>query len=153
MHPPLNPIFQRPRLGVPSLLAMVAAVMMLFGQSLAAGAVHSANGNWIEICGGDGTKMVQSEAPSPANDCSHCNSCVVQFSATFSGPSAPSLFGPAPVFTTVQFMTAGKDSTAGAEQYWAANRGPPLASETNMTPMTALWAAMTTPAPRGISWL
>ncbi|MBL1436795.1 MAG: DUF2946 family protein [Rhodobacteraceae bacterium] len=153
MRPPLTFSFQRPPSVVPSLLAMVAAVMMLFGQSLAVGAVQSSSGIWIEVCGGDGTKMVQTEAPSPTSDCSHCDYCVVQFSANSFGPPAPFLFSPSPVFTAVQFITVSKNSTPGAEQFWAANRGPPLASEANMTSMTALWAAMTIPAQRGNSWL
>ncbi len=138
---------------VRALLGLLAAVMMLVGQSLAVGAVQSSGGAWIEICSGDGTKLVQAEGTPPMNNCNHCDYCTVQFSPVTSGPLALSFFGPAPVFAFVQFVTVGADIGPVAEQYWAANRGPPLISEENMIPNIALWAAMRTSAQWGASWL
>ena len=140
-------------LAVQRFVGIIAAIMMLAGQSLAVGAMQSSGGIWIEICSGSGVKMVQTEDTPPMNDCSHCDYCTVRFSAVASGPFPLSLFGPAPVFAHVQFVAVSADTKPAAEQYWAANRGPPLTSEVNMTPNTAQWAAMRNSAQWRASWL
>jgi len=137
----------------PSILGLVAALVMVFGQSLAVGAVQNSTGVWIEICGGDGTKLVQTEGGSPAGDCTHCDFCAVQFSAASLGPPTPPLNSLLLVFAPVQFCAVSTDTVPGAEQYWAANRGPPLASEVNMNTISASRAAMTTSVYGGATWL
>ena len=135
------------------LLGMLAAIMMLVGQFLAVGAVQSGGGAWIEICAGSGTKLVQTEDPTPTNSCAHCEFCAVQFSVNTPGPLPATFFGPVTVFAHVQFISVSVNAKPAAEQFWAANRGPPLTSEENMTPISALWAAMINPALRRASWL
>ena len=153
MRPPPKPSTFPRLLAVRQLLVLVAAVMVLFGQSAAVGAVQSAGGTWIEVCAGSGTKLVQLDGESPTNDCSHCDYCTVSFSAASAGAAPFSLIGPAHGFTPVLHTYSHAVFVARAEQYWAANRGPPLTSEVNMTKNTAQWAALTTPKERGASWL
>ncbi len=152
MHPPPKSSSFPRLLAVRQLLVLVAAVMLLFGQSAAVGAVQTAGGTWIEVCAGSGTKMVQLGGETPTNDCSHCDYCTVSFSAASAGAPPFSLIGPAYGFAPVQHSHGPAVFVARAEQYWAANRGPPLISEVNMTKNTAPWAALTTLNPRGASW-
>ena len=135
------------------LIWVLAAVMLVFGQSIAVGAVQSSDGAWIEICADGGTKMVQTEGNTPQNNCAHCDYCTVQNTASSVGPAAPAPFGPAFAAVLIEFHTGLPVYVTGAEQYWAANRGPPLASEVNMIQNTALWATMTNPVQWGASWL
>lgn len=138
---------------VQNLFGLLAAVMVLFGQSAAVGAVQSTGGAWIEVCAGSGTKLVQLDGEMPANDCSHCDYCTVQFSAASAGAPDFLFIGRAHGFAPVQHAYGSTVFVDKAEQYWAANRGPPLKSEVKMTINTAQWAAMTTPENRGASWL
>jgi len=131
------------------LLGFVAALMMMVGQSAAVGAVPSGGGAWIEICGSGGTKMVQTEGEAPDEACGHCAYCTVQFSSPSAGAPNLYLFGPAPVFTKVRLFAAPMFMQSGAEQYWAANRGPPLASEETMNTSIAFLAVMTPAAQWG----
>jgi len=133
------------------LLGFVASFMMLVGQSAAVGAVQSGGGAWIEICGSGGTRLVQTEGEMPADDCSHCEYCTVQFSSPSAGAPALHLFGPAPAYTDVQLFAVRRFMQPGAEQYWAANRGPPLASEKTMNTSIAFLAVMTPAAQWGAS--
>ena len=146
-----KPILPRRFLGLRSFLGVLAAVMMLFGQSLAVGAVQSSSGVWIEICGGDGTKLVQTGEKVPQGECTHCDYCSVQFTHASFGPAPLFLIGPAPVFWSVQFIAVPAGSKPGAAQYWAANRGPPRTSEENMNTFFAPRAAMITSANGGVS--
>ena len=134
-------------------MVFVAAVMLLFGQSLAVGAVQSSGGAWIEVCAGEGTKMVQVGGGAPVKDCTHCDDCTIHAAAPIMGAPDYTKTGPMPVFSRFQFAIANAETTPGPAQYWAANRGPPLASEETMTIPTANVAALTTPAFRGLSWL
>lgn len=149
----LNSSRLRRLLVVQPLLGIVAVIAMLVGQSLAVGAIQSPSGVWIEVCGGDGTKLVQTEGGTPENNCSHCDYCAVQFMAAPLALSAPAFNSPMPVFVPVRYFSIRTNIRPGAEQYWATNRGPPLASEVNMTIYTARRATITTPVQRGASWL
>jgi len=151
MQPSSKPILPRPFLGLRSFLGVLAAVMMLFGQSLAVGAVQSSSGVWIEICGVEGAKLVQTDQEVPQGECSHCDYCSVQFTHASFGPAPLFLIGPAPVFWSVQFIAVPAGSKPGAAQYWAANRGPPRTSEENMNTFFAPRAAMMTSANGGVS--
>jgi len=153
MHLSLHQSHARRLLVARWLLGMLAAMMMLVGQSLAVGAVQSGGGAWIEICAGSGTKLVQTEDTTPMNSCAHCDFCAVQFSDTAPGLLVTTFFGPAQVFVHVQFISVSANAKPAAEQYWAANRGPPLTSEENMIPNSARWARVTNPVFRGASWL
>jgi len=135
------------------LLGVLAAVMMLFGQSIAVGAVQSSGGAWIEICSGDGSKLVQTEDEAPQKDCSHCDYCTVQFSPVSCGPEPLTLIGLVPVFASVQFVAVTAEIRPDAEQYWAASRGPPLTSEVNMNTFSTPWVAMIISLQGGESWL
>ncbi|NOR62275.1 MAG: hypothetical protein GQ535_07270 [Rhodobacteraceae bacterium] len=129
------------------LMGVVAVIMLLFGQTLAvSGMQSSSTGGWIEICGLEGAELVQLEGEAPLDSCAHCDFCTVQFSSPASGPFAPTLISPAPLFMQVQFNAVPAEIRPGAEQYWAANRGPPLASEEQMNTDQAYMAAMAKPA-------
>jgi hypothetical protein len=151
MYLPLNSRHAHRRSAVQWLLGFAAAFMMMIGQSAAVGAVPSGGGAWIEICGAGGTKLVQTEDESPADACGHCAYCAVQFSSPSAGAPAFHLFGPAPAYTDVQFIAVRRFMRPGAEQYWAANRGPPLASEETMNTLIAFLAVMTPAALWGTS--
>ncbi len=153
MHPSPKPRHARRLLAVQWLAGKVAVAMMFLGQSLAVGAVQSADGVWIEVCGGDGTKMVQVDGDAESTDCDHCDYCTVQFTAVGFGLGASGAFGPALLFVRLNPLAVQTQTMPGAAQYWAANRGPPLASEMNMKTTSALWAALTYPVQRGVSWL
>lgn len=143
----------RRQLVVQRFMAFVAALMLLFGQSLAVGAVQSNGGAWIEVCAGEGTKMVQTDGGAPAGDCAHCEYCTVHTATPLLGAPDLTQVGPAPVFARFQSLAVRAETTSGPAQYWAANRGPPLASEENMKIDIAFLAATMTPAYRGVSWL
>jgi hypothetical protein len=134
-------------------MAFVAALMLLFGQSLAVGAVQSSGGAWIEVCAGEGTKMVQLDGGAPVSDCAHCDYCTIHATASLMGAPDYTKIGSMPAFSRVQFMAARVEATGGPAQYWAANRGPPLVSEENMTRKTAVSAAILSPVLRGFPWL
>ena len=153
MSPTRESSFQSCLLAALSILGIFTALLMVFGQSQALGAVQSSNGTWIEICGGEGTRLVQIEGKTTSEGCAHCNFCAVQFSAVSAGLSPPFALGSMADFTCVEFFSVSTNSAPGAEQYWAANRGPPLTSEENMKINSALPAAMTTLVQGGISWL
>lgn len=138
---------------VPWVLGFAAALMMLVGQSAAVGAVPSGGGTWIEICGAGGTRLVQTEGESRSTSCDHCEFCTVQFSSPSDGAPAFPLIGSAPSHTPVQYYAVRTVVVPCAEQYWAANRGPPLASEETMNTNFADLAVMTSPASRGVSCL
>lgn len=152
IRPSLKHSYVRRLSVVPQLLGLMAVVMMLFGQTLAASGMQSSStGGWIEICGTDGAELVQLEGEAPANTCAHCDYCTVQFSSPASGPSAPTLSTPASLFMQVQFSPVIAETRPGAEQYWAANRGPPLVSEVQMNTDFVYKTAMPGPVKRGIS--
>lgn len=152
MHPSLNFSYVRRLSAVRQLLGVVAVIMMLFGQTLAvSGMQNSSTGGWIEICGTEGAELIQLETDAPLDNCAHCDFCTVQFSSPASGPSAPTLISPAPVFMQVQFSAVPAETRPGAEQYWAANRGPPLASEEQMNTDFVYMAAMASPKKWGTS--
>jgi len=153
MHPPSK--FSRTGRfsAVQNLFGLLAAVMVFFGQSAAVGAVQTAGGAWIEVCAGSGTKLVQLDGEAPANECSHCDYCTVQFSAASAGAPDFLVIGRVQGFAPVLHVFGAAVSVDAAEQYWAANRGPPLISEVNMTINTAPWAALNTLSQRGVSWL
>ncbi|HIP22032.1 MAG TPA: DUF2946 domain-containing protein [Rhodobacteraceae bacterium] len=135
---------------VQKLMGVVAVIMLLFGQTLAvSGMQSSSTGGWIEICGLEGVELVQLEGEAPLDGCAHCDFCTVQFSSPATGPSAPTLISPVPVFMQVQFRAVPAEIRSGAEQYWAANRGPPLASEEQMNTDQAYLAAMASPTKWG----
>lgn len=147
MRPALNYSYMHRFSAVQQLLGVVAVIMMLFGQTLAvSGMQSSSTGGWIEICGLEGAELVQLEGEAPFDDCAHCDFCTVQLSSPAYGPSAPTLSTRAPAFMLVQFSAVPAEIRPGAEQYWAANRGPPLASEEKMNTDYAYMAAMANPA-------
>ncbi len=152
-----NPRPRRHLLAVQQVLAVVAFLMMLTGQSTAVGAFQTQNGAWIEICTGDGIKLMRTgDGPTP-DTCAHCDLCNIQFTTTYTGSFDLNLIGPAPEFTPLQHIFVNVVIRAGAEQYWASNRGPPLASKETMKTKFAVMAtqrtAMTTPMQRGFTWL
>jgi len=150
MRPTLNKSYMRRLSAVQPLLGALAVIMMLFGQTLAvSGMQNSSTGGWIEICGTEGAELIQLETDDPLDNCAHCDFCTVQFSSPASGPSAPTLSSPAPVFMQIQFRAVPAETRPGAEQYWAANRGPPLASEEQMNTEFAYLAAMANPTKWG----
>ena len=151
MFPSLKISRLRRLLAAQPLLGLLAALMMIVGQSAAVGAVQSAGGTWIEVCAGSGTKMVQLDGETPSDDCSHCDYCTVQFTASSAGAPTFNLIGPAYGFVPVRHAFSAAVFVTGAEQYWAANRGPPLASEETMNTIIALWAVMAPVADRGLS--
>ncbi len=146
MFQPLNQSSMRPLLAVQKLMGILAVIMLLFGQTLAVSGAQSSAGGWIEICGLEGTELVQLEDETPLDDCAHCDFCTVQFSSPATGPLAPTLSTPAPLFMQVQYSAVTAEIRSGPEQYWAANRGPPLASEEKMNIDQAYMAAMANPA-------
>lgn len=147
--PPKHRLFPR-LLAVHQLVVLAAAVMVLFGQSAAVGAVQSAGGAWVEVCAGSGTKLVQLGGETPANDCSHCEYCTVQFTAESAGAPTFNLIGPAYGFVPVRFVSDPAVFVIGSAHYWAANRGPPLTSEETMNTISALWAVMPPALDRGL---
>ena len=153
MRPPSTSSVAHRFSALQNLFGLLAAVMVLFGQSAAVGAVQSESGVWIEVCAGSGTKLVQLDGEAPTRDCSHCDYCIVQFSAVSAGALDPFVIGRILGFTPVRHEFGTTVHVDKAEQFWAANRGPPLKSEVNMIPNSAQWAAMTIPALRGASWL
>ena len=138
---------------VQRLVVLMAALMLLFGQSLAVGAVQSGGGAWIEVCAGQGTKMVQLGEGAPARDCTHCDYCTVHVTTPLLDAPDLTQVGFVAVFSRVQFLAERVKAAMGPAQYWAANRGPPLTSEENMKTNTAFLAAALFPAYRGMSWL
>ncbi len=153
MCPSRKSSIRRQLLLVQSLLGMVAALMMFLGQSLAAGAAPGSDTAWAETCSGADISPVRIEGEATLEECAHCDFCAVRISAVSAGASPPACNGSKRDFTSVAFFDAGINSAPGAEQYWAAKRGPPLKSEDNMNMNTALRAAMTTRAQGGVSWL
>ncbi len=155
-HPPTsNP--PRRLLVVQRLFGLLALIMMLFGQTISVGAVQGNAGMWIEICDGAGSKMVQLEDETPQDDCAHCDLCKVQLAASYTGCAASDGFAPAYGLTGFQLCSGIAVFVTGAEQYWAASRGPPLGSETTFMldyiSLAFKESAISSPVLRGVVWL
>jgi hypothetical protein len=143
MFQPSNQSHTPRLLVVQKLMGILAVIMLLFGQTVAvSGMQNSSAGGWIEICGLEGAELVQLDSDAPQDSCAHCDYCTVQFSSLATGPLAPTFFNPAPDFMPVQFNAVRAEIRSGAEQYWAANRGPPLRSEEQMNTDQSYMAAM-----------
>jgi len=115
-------------------VASLMAVLLLLGQSVAIGAVTGSGGaGWMEICGNADVKFVQQGEESQKESCQHCENCLVQVSAT--PGSLPPAFSNAGLtnFTSVLFVSGQSADVYRAEQFWAANRGPPLKNEETNT--------------------
>ncbi len=138
----------------------VLAILASLGQSPAVAAVPSGNGVWIEVCGGDGTKLVQVDNSdsdeTPNKCCINCKCCFVSI-ATIGG-LPPQFFGSSSEYTKAKLGFAHDIANiTGAEQYWAANRGPPKASKENMMMYPASLMikgpVVTTSFERSLTWL
>ncbi|MCF6304633.1 MAG: hypothetical protein L3J33_04625 [Rhodobacteraceae bacterium] len=153
--PKSNP--PRRLLAVQRLFGLLALIMMLFGQTISVGAVQGNTGMWIEICDGAGSKMVQLEDEMPQDDCAHCDLCKVQLTASYAGCAASGNFAPAYGLTGFQLCSGTEVFVTGAEQYWAASRGPPLGSETTFMldylSLASKESAISSPVLRGALWL
>lgn len=121
-------------------VSLLTAFMIVVGQSAAVGAVNDANGlGWMEICASEDVQFAPPEGSSDERSCVHCDYCTIQ-----SGANSGVLSTPASVFVSAEFtpifIHSDQSTTVlRAEQYWAANRGPPkLSKETTMTILFSL---------------
>ncbi|MBL4807573.1 MAG: hypothetical protein JKY31_09835 [Rhodobacteraceae bacterium] len=108
-------------------LILLAAMMFLVGQSVASSAPNDMG--WIEICGDAGIELMQQDSDTPHERCLECDCCLVQASA-FSGDFPHDYLAIGRFdFTSVSFGSSQSVIVYHAEQFWAANRGPPLINE------------------------
>ncbi|GEM_PF-3065647 len=154
-HPPkLNP--PRRLLGVQRLFGLLALVMMLFGQTISVGASQDQGGFWIEICDGIGTTMVQLESEMPSDNCTHCDLCNIQLVASNTGHSDSGNYAPVSGLTSFQLGSGTAVFVTGAEQYWAASRGPPLGNDIitmlDNISLASKEPAISGPVLRGVLW-
>lgn len=133
-------------------ICAVLSLALVFAQSMPMSASVSGDGTWIEICGGeDGSYFIQQDDGTPQHtpmECVHCDGCLMV--SNISNAHEPSdWFLSVPLGAShVIFSPAQTTGLAGAEQYWAACRGPPLQNTGNRMPSIPILASIPhAPAP------
>ena len=119
---------------------LLSSFMILVGQSAAVGATSGSNAvSWLEICGDSETQFVEPDSGTSQDSCAHCVYCTLQTSAGTDGLHSVIGASASAEFTSV-FITSDQSLTVlRAEQFWAANRGPPKKSkEKTMTILPSL---------------
>lgn len=103
------------------------AVLFSFGQTPAMGAEAGDSGmGWIEICGGVGISFEQQSDDTKKEASLHCEYCLIQTSQPLAADPTTYSFPDMPEPISVVFVARQSVIVFRAEQFWAANRGPPL---------------------------
>lgn len=133
------------RFGVRWVLSIVLSISVLISQSIPGMASQNdaSLASWVEICGDGGSYfiLVGADGQEQAPNCKHCDFCLVSVDEQ-SGVSAKSTSTSTLIdYTILTYSTGRADLPESPEQYWSANRGPPIAStDIKMTKLVSLFS-------------
>jgi len=135
-----------PRTAQP-VFVMILAIAVFFLQSFSA--VAYSGGTWIEICAGDGVKLVEMDGDSEqdGDDCVRCELCLVTSGSKLAVDAPVKTPARAEIFTPFIFAESQTAGLVLPAQYWPAVRGPPVMSRNKQMTLTT----STTALPAGVT--
>jgi len=129
--------------GLGFVFSLLTALAVIAAQVFPASAGHSSDPNslFVEICSSNGSYYVQVDenGQKPEQQCSHCGFCLIPVSEFTA--FQPFVSDASDIQTDLgmrPYAVVTSPNLQTPEQYWSANRGPPLPNKKN--PMTIFYS-------------
>lgn len=123
------------------LIAILASLALVIGLVVPVSARHDSNSvnGYIEICGEDGSRMIQLGPDGEENSqCSHCGLCVISTNGTHGLIPTLSPLVLSVDLSGLKFLYLQNKTIGQSNHFRPANRGPPIRTKTIRTILPAL---------------